>query len=480
MPPSVLTSPREADSGSLELSSSSFNIDAAREYRAGWVLAWGFELREEEYAIKAGEPASYCGPSDIDENDSTKNTPNCNSYASLINANRSKAAGIQVFPGFRPSNALSESRDSWSLYAQSDWTFSNNAEVILALRYEDYDGFGDTIVAKVAGRLPLTPALALRASFNNGFRAPSLQQLYFNNISTQTLGGGELAEVGTFRNDSALTKALGIPELEEETSINYNVGFVYAPHRHFDVSVDAYSIDIEDRIVLSGQLNKPEAPMGSTLTPEQQQIAAIYGNEFGRAQFFINLGETETSGLDVSLRWLPEVPSGSLQVRLTANWTNTTISGNFKAPGLLSGFTTEQIFNEKYRSAIESWQPDSRISLNADYRLGQWQFVANVQRVGSYKIVEEEGQQTFDEVFLVDVKVSYAMSENVVLSVGAQNLFDEYPDEYAIDDDNPRGGTIQGIVNSPGVFQYARQSAPFGFNGAYYFIALEYSLGETF
>ena len=162
-------------------------------------------------------------------------------------------------PGFRPTDALSESRDSWALYAQSDWTFSNNVEVVLALRYEDYDGFGDVIVGKLAGRLPLSPVLAIRGSINNGFRAPSLHQLYFNNISTQTQNA-QLVEVGTFRNDSEIAKGLGIPELTEETSINFSLGFIYTPNDRFNITVDAYSIDIEDRVVISGQLEKP--PLG--------------------------------------------------------------------------------------------------------------------------------------------------------------------------------------------------------------------------
>ena len=468
------TSPTKVDSGGLELNSSSWNLDAVQELQSGWVVAWGVEIRSEEFIIREGEPASYCGPVDVDEG-----TPSCASYTDVINMNKDKSGGIQVLPGFRPANALSESRDSWALYAQSDWTFSNNVEVVLALRYEDYDSFGDVIVAKLAGRLPVSPVLALRGSINNGFRAPSLHQLYFNNISTQTQNA-QLVEVGTFRNDSEIAKGLGIPELTEETSINFSLGFIYTPNDRFNITVDAYSIDIEDRVVISGQLEKP--PLGNSPSAGLTEIVRIY-DEFniGRAQFFINLGETETRGLDISLNWLPEVSLGTLQVRLAANWTETDVSGSFKAPGLLSEFTSEDIFNAKNKSILETWQPESRISLSLDYRMGGWQVATTVQHVGGYKIVEEEGQQSFGAKILVDVKASYQLTDDLRLSIGAHNLFDEYPDEYKISGDSPRSGSIKDIVDSPGgIYKYANQSSPFGFNGAYYFIAFEYSLGEIF
>ena len=181
------------------------------------------------------------------------------------------------------------------------------------------------------------------------------------------------------------------------------------------------------------------------------------------------------------MNWLPEISLGTLQVRLAANWTETDVSGSFKAPGLLSEFTSEDIFNAKNKSILETWQPESRISLSLDYRMGGWQVATTVQHVGGYKIVEEEGQQSFGAKILVDVKASYQLTDDLRLSIGAHNLFDEYPDEYKISGDSPRSGSIKDIVDSPGgIYKYANQSSPFGFNGAYYFIAFEYSLGEIF
>ena len=56
------TSPRKVDSGGLELNSSSWNLDAVQELQSDWIVAWGMEIRSEEFIIREGEPASYCGP----------------------------------------------------------------------------------------------------------------------------------------------------------------------------------------------------------------------------------------------------------------------------------------------------------------------------------------------------------------------------------------------------------------------------------
>ncbi len=90
---------------------------------------------------------------------------------------------------------------------------------------------------------------------SSGFRAPSMQQLYFNNISTQFVTGqAESIQVGTFRNDSAVAKAIGIPELKQEIATNLSVGLVYQPTSSFTLTADVYRIEVKDRIILSGFL----------------------------------------------------------------------------------------------------------------------------------------------------------------------------------------------------------------------------------
>ena len=110
-----------------------------------------------------------------------------------------------------------------------------------AARGEQYSDFGATITGKATARYDLTKRVAFRTAGSTGFRAPLLHQLHFNNISTQFKadnndadGDGNTTEllpfeVGTFQNDSGTARALNIPELKEETSVNVSSGIVVKP-----------------------------------------------------------------------------------------------------------------------------------------------------------------------------------------------------------------------------------------------------------
>ena len=229
--------PTSADAGTLSLDLTTVNLDFTWPLRDTVHLAWGLEYRLDSYRIEAGEEYSY---RDYD------------------GPGVGGAIGIQVFPGFKPSNEVDETRNAFSVYVDTELYVSDTLLVSPAVRYEHYSDFGSTINGKVATKLDLSGEFALRGSVSTGFRAPSMQQLYFNNISTQfrDVGGQQIAfEVGTFRNDSALAKAIGIPELDAETSVTGSVGFVYQPVLAFTLTTDFYHIDVSDRIIISNQFD---------------------------------------------------------------------------------------------------------------------------------------------------------------------------------------------------------------------------------
>ena len=176
------------------------------------------------------------------------------------------------------SSEVDESREVTSFYADVEWQATDRLLLNGAVRYDDYEGFGDTTNFKLAGNLRVTDNFRLRAAASTGFRAPSMQQLYFNNISTQFIGGEQI-ETGTFRNDSLLAQAIGIPELKEEESQNFSVGAVIDITDRWNLAIDYYSIDIEDRIVISNNL-------GFGLSPILD--AALIATGSGGGQFFLN------------------------------------------------------------------------------------------------------------------------------------------------------------------------------------------------
>ena len=442
-----------ADAGDLELYLTTVNMDFILPVpEKNMNLAWGAAYRRDNYQIQAGEEYSYAdydGPG-------------------------GGGAGIQVFPGFKPVNEVNESRHAFSFYTDAEMFLNNlgvfdKVMVSPAVRYEHYSDFGHTVNGKLATKLDFSRALAVRGSMSSGFRAPSMQQLYFNNVSTQFVsrnGVSVAEERGTFRNDSEIAKTIGIPELKQELSTNLSAGFVYTPSQRFTLTTDFYRIEVKDRIIMSGGVtaNNPKLP--------DSVRDALTKADINSAQFFMNAADTETRGGEIVASWnVPYINRGNLELNLLGALMQTKIR-NVKLPAGLP----DELFTEQDRSIIEEWQPSSRFTLSGLYQLDQLSALVMVHRYGSYTVTDG-GKQKFDPQYVTDVQLSYNFGSFGMFKLGANNLFDVTPDQNMIG--QSRGGRIvdsQGnlIVDSPGVFQYSRRSAPFGFNGGFYYVAFEY------
>ncbi len=454
------SSPTVFDAGTLELSEFGANVDAVYSW-SDFSAAFGVGYRTENYQLKAGEESSYADGGFI--NTDTFNTP-------PLFGPTPGGAGAQVFRGFSPDNAVDESRDSYSAYLELTADLGDSINLQAAGRYENYDGFGSSVTGKIAGLFTFTDAVKARGSFTTGFRAPSMQQLYFNSTSTQfvTVGGMTVAqERGTFRNDSALARGLGIPELQEETSISYGGGLILEPLGGLVITADYYHIDIDDRIMISGAINP--------VTPEIQAAFDAAGATQG--QFFINGVDTKTDGVDIVAAYTVPggVGDGSLRFTSSFNFNDTSVT-ELPAPGLLAGL---DLVTAQDVSIIEEWQPRTRFNFGANWNNSNWGFNVQFSQYGEYTVCEggctgaDTDTQTFSSKWLTDAQVDYTFDMGLKIAVGANNLFDVYPDRNNIG--QARGGSLFDsagnlIVESPGVFQYSRRSAPFGFNGGHYYL----------
>ena len=461
------SSPTSADAGGFELSQTGFNLDVTYplQYQSSLInLAGGLELRREDYEIHAGEPLSWINAG--------LGTPGA-------------IGGIQVFPGFRPDNEVDESRTNIAGYADFESYLSGQPGTGLlvgaAVRGEQYSDFGATVTGKATARYDMTKQVAVRAAGSTGFRAPSLQQLYFNNISTQFLvdttdldGDGDTTEVlprelGTFRNDSDAARALGIPELKEETAFNVSGGFVLKPLERMWFTVDGFLIQIDDRIVLSGSFNADKIP-------------SLIDAGASSAQVFTNVAQTRTQGIDVAAGYLHAFNNESLlDLKIALTWADTEVIGDVDAPEILVGLE-DTLFPSQDRSMIEEWQPNTRINLGANYIMGDFTIGVALRYFGSYTVQEGSGadppRQTYGGKWLTDIQSNYQLNERLSLTLGANNLFDRLPDLSDIS--QSRAGTLIDstgyvIVDSLGVFPYSRRAAPFGFNGGLYYAKLSYS-----
>ena len=473
-------SPLQADSGGPRFDQTTFNFDASREFesdRRTTNLAFGAEVRQDRYGIRAGEPISYLN---------CKDDPSVNDKLSCVAA----PAGIQVFPGFQRD--VDESRTNIGAYGDLEFTFNDKFRIGTAGRLEHYSDFGTSATGKFSMRYDFNPFFAVRGSVNTGFRAPSLHQLYFTNVSTQfvTNAAGETVsqERGTYRNDSSVAKALGIPDLKQEQSVNFSGGIVARFSPTTSLTVDAFRVTVSDRIVISGSFTE------STLSGVPEAIAGLEAVNATAAQFFTNATETVTSGLEFSFSSLHAWRNGSvLDFGVSGMLVNTELGGSINAPMLLVGLE-DTLFGGQDRSILTEWQPNARVQGMLDYSIGPFKAGGALRYFGSYWVQEGGSQgekpcgaagfsasalggsrQQFCGKVVTDIHIGYKILKHAELTIGAQNLLNTEPDQNLVG--QTRSGRLEDsngrvIIDSPGIFPFSRRSAPFGFNGGFYYARL--------
>jgi len=453
-------SPTAADAGTLKFIQTTINLDVTKSFNFA-NIAFGTKWRQDNYQIIAGAPVSYENGGQLNHN-----CPGC--AAAPI----AYAPGFQVFRGFSPDNAVNESRTNIAFYTDIEVELFSRLLLNTAVRYESYSDFGNRINAKFAAHYQLADGFAARGSISSGFRAPSMQQKFFNSTSTQFIevdGATVAQERGTFRNDSDVVRALNIPELKKETSVNYSLGFAGSPMKNLTLTADYYRIHIADRIAISGSI-----PISDTFP----LVTAATGATDG--QFFTNMANTTTQGVDIVVNYDLPMPAGqSLKFSLAGNKTETVIDeASIISP--LPGIDGGILFSPQDRSIIEDWQPSSRVNFTLEYHVGGWFMLLRNNFYGTYMVCEGTcdvrsgaGQniQKFKSKLLTDLQISYDFEDlRMKLTLGANNLFNIFPDVNRIG--QARAGSIENIISSPGVFTYSRRSAPFGHNGGYYYLRM--------
>ncbi|MCZ8021451.1 MAG: TonB-dependent receptor [Cyclobacteriaceae bacterium] len=443
-----VNSPTKFNAGGHQFRQNTFNVDVSRYFKnvaSGLNLAFGSEFRYDEYSIIAGDENSWRNYGLVQNPDETFDNPT------------GVSGGSQSFNGFTPSSAGTNNRNNWSAYVDTEINFWNKLDVGAAIRYEDYSDFGNTLNGKLTTRLALTEQLAIRASASTGFRAPSLHQQHFSYASTNILPDNTLGQSGFFTNDSPVAKALGIPTLKEETSVNISTGVTFNANDNLTISVDAYQINVDDRIVLTGSFGVD--PFGGPV-PEIQALLEPF--QVSTARFFTNAVNTTTRGIDVVISNTSKIGAGKLQTTLAANFNETEVDDELNIPTALVG-QEDIYFSPAERSLLETNIPKQKITLGLDYSINRFQFLVRntyfgrVTRDGfPFGIRQEHNGRT-----VTDVSLTYSISDKISATIGANNVFDIFPERQA-------------YANSYfGVFQYA--PVQMGSNGAFYFSRINFT-----
>ena len=463
-------SPTSFNAGGFSFMQNTTNFDVSQYFEtvaSGLNVAFGAEFRLENYAISAGEEGSYANYGLASQyftngGDTLLINNNSGPINTVFGPNGSaRPGGSQVFPGFSPGNEVNALRNSVAAYADLELDVTEAFLISAALRAENYSDFGSTLTWKVTGRYKLTDNFSARAAASTGFRAPSLHQLHFNSTSTIFVDGVPF-EVGTFSNDSRVAELLGIPELKQETSTAYSVGVAgQIPSANVSITVDAYQVSITDRVVYTGQFSGD-----ANGSAADQEIATLLSSaNASRAGFFANAIDSRTRGLDVVLTHRANLGSGRLNTTLAATFSQTELIGDIKTSPLLED-KKDTYFDRTSQIFLESAVPRQKINLTLSYSTGKFNMMLRNVYFGEVNEAtnNEANDQTFAAKIVTDISVGYKLTEKLRLSVGANNLFDVYPDL-----------NIEANQSS-GRFLYSRRSQQFGANGRYAFARLSLDL----
>ena len=451
------STPTTFDDGILTAAQEAVDLDIAKDLSPSWLpnpvtVAFGAEYLRQTYSIDAGSlPSWYVGTSGV-------------------------SGGAQGFAGWQPANAVDASRQDVAEYLDLETNLTDRLGVSAAVRHEHYNDFGNTTSGSLAGRFDFTDRFALRASASTGFRAPSLGQQYFSQISSLFYAAGNSAGLptgiynsGLVPVDSQIARLLGSQPLKPEKSENFTFGAVWNPTDALTLSADIYQIDIQNRIALSGAISTSAPSVVSYLAAN-----GISNLNYSSLNYFTNAADTRTRGVDFVGTYLADFGNaGTLSTTLSANYNQNKVTQVKANPAVLEnlGVNFVRLNRQDIEGYLANSTPRSKLIISELYNVGNWGVTATLTRYGSYtsyvsslasyNVATGVVDQTFSPKWLLDLAVNYRLN-NWTFTVGADDALDTYPDRNIANNSN--NGTLPYSTFSP-----------FGYNGAYVYGKVRYS-----
>ncbi|AZG35111.1 MULTISPECIES: TonB-dependent receptor plug domain-containing protein [Shewanella] len=426
-----LDTPTDFDTGSYEQVETTVNIDFSRFVTIGSLedisFATGFEWREESFEIGQGDEASWiAGP-----------------YA-----DQGFNIGSHGFKGFGPESAGKNDRSNIGVYTDIEAYLTEDLLLGFALRYENFSTFGDTLNYKLTAQYVATDELSFRASHSTGFRAPTVGQE--NVVNTQTsIVNGDLIQTFTAPPTNPLSAFYGGEVLNPEESVSYAAGFVYQYDNLF-LTVDYYNIEVTGRIAQSSQISVEASDYDALRAagvefPELISAVTFYTNDF----------DTTTQGVDIVGTYMTEMLSGDAKFSLAYGWTDT----------IVDKFDPETTDAGKVRR-LEDGIPAHRATLTWGQSWDDLSMSVRGNVFGEYYATHADdtsaaGSEMADAAVTIDLEVSYAVLDNLTVSVGANNIFDQEAQKL-------KDGTLGAL----GAVYY--ESGPFDYNGGFYYGRVNY------
>lgn len=486
-------SQHDFDAGGLRYAQNIANLDLTRDFAVGFAkpltFAAGLEYRHEQFAERPGDNQSWAIGPYFRQAVTNTTAANCaqlgGRYGTVAPTTcdfpgRAAPAGAQGFPGIPDISRTNAKRHSYAAYAELDTDPLPGLTTTVAGRYEHFSDFGSTWNGKIAARYEFIHGYAVRGAISNGFRAPSLHQQFFTTTSTNFIGGVPV-DIATLAVNAPAAVALGAQPLKPERSVNLSLGATANPLRGLTFTADYYHIKIKDRIVLTETLGTG----GTGNTPAVQaavtaKLAQLGFPQVAAARFFINGLDTTTEGLDLVAAYrLGLGQFGRWNLTAAYNHNKTKIDKRLDAVGPLSQIPGIVLFGRVEGIRFTDGQPHDKVVLSADGDVGKFGFTARTTRYGKVTSpgaanpISDPTSLTAagpDDIFLgakwiTDAEVRLHGGHGVEFAIGANNVFDVYPDRSPF---GPRPASAGGgFYPANQIYIPFSIFSPFGFDGRF-------------
>jgi iron complex outermembrane receptor protein len=445
------------------------NFDVTRQFEGvlprPLQVSWGLEHRYEHFLIEAGDEASYIVGNYV--------IPAGQPFAGLR-----PNPGLASYAGTAPEDAGSVSRNVYAAYVEVGADLTENWYVGVAGRHERYTGdVGDTTSGKLTTRWEFLPGYALRGTVSNGFRAPSLAQQVFasSTISSSLCAAapnnrfrGVLCVPGEYltyptkvlRVDTTEAQALGATPLKPETSTNYSLGITAEPTSRLRITLDAYQIDIDDRIVDTSNLDLSAAQLASQ--PSLAPLLARFPLGLA-ATYYTNAVSTRTTGVDLVGEYAFDLgEAGRLNLSAAYAFNKTKITQRIDTPAVLKAVNPNLVLFDRQKIAdLTVGTPREKLILGAVWNRDTVSTSLRTTRYGEYTEAGTSANldRTYSAKWVADLDIAWDVRPSTNIAIGANNLFDKHPDKI-------------GIINTDtGMNQFGIFS-PYGITGGYYYARL--------
>jgi len=456
-----LKSPTSFDAGSYNAGQNTASLDISRyfdKFLSGINIAFGAQYRVETYQIIAGEVASYSKGDQrtIYDIDTTIGGIPYLSDAGITSLN-GLSAGSQIHAGFRPENAVNVNRAVTAGYVDVEANITKDWLVSGAVRVENFSDFGNVTTYKATTRYSFAKWFNIRGSYNTGFRAPDLAQSYYTSIST-TFQQGRGIDILTASNQSAAARALNIPKLSPEKSKGYTAGITSQPLKNLELSVDAYLIDVNNRIGNTGNFSASDSKLPADVKLLFQQTGAA------RANFFYNEFSTRTKGIEVTASYRVRAGAGNITFLAGANFSKNEVTGVNTPKGLDTSYKVV-IFSPSERARVTTNIPATKITLQGIYNVNRFNFLLRSVYFGKVTTASALTSTTYfyqqlKPIWVTDVSVGYKITSPLQAVIGVNNAFNVLGDYSDPTISGLRNPTVVGIQNgNAGIQPFVRLTA---------------------